>query len=77
MEERFPGELQTLHADNVRLRLLLALSEEQARAADADQATLTGAPMAPVDRPVGTGGETPVLRKPVSLPHRCIRGRTP
>ena len=49
MEERFPGELQTLRADNVRLRRLLALSEEQARAADPDQATLTGAPTAPVD----------------------------
>jgi hypothetical protein len=49
VEEQFPGELQTLRADNVRLRRLLALSEEQARAADPDQATLTGAPTAPVD----------------------------
>jgi hypothetical protein len=49
MEERFPGELQTLRADKVRLRRLLALSEEQARAADPDQATLIGAPTAPVD----------------------------
>jgi len=49
VEERFPGELQTLRADNVRLRRLLALSKEQARAADPDQATLTGAPTAPVD----------------------------
>jgi hypothetical protein len=39
VEERFPGELQTLRADNVRLRRLLALSEEQTRAADPDQAT--------------------------------------
>ena len=44
VEERFPGELETLRADNVRLRRLLKLSEEQARAADPDQATLTGAP---------------------------------
>ena len=41
VEERFPGELQTLRAENVRLRRLLALSKEQARAADPDQATLT------------------------------------
>ena len=46
--ERFPGELDTLRADNVRLRRLLQLSEEQARAAASDQATLTGAPDAPV-----------------------------
>ena len=31
--EGFPGELDTLRADNVRLRRLLQLSEEQARAA--------------------------------------------
>ena len=49
MEERFPGELETLRADNVRLRRLLELSEEQARAADPDQAALMGAPTAPVD----------------------------
>ena len=49
MDERFPGELDTLRADNMRLRRLLKLSEEQARAADPDQATLTGAPTAPVD----------------------------
>ena len=49
VEERFPGELQTLRADNVRLRRLLVPSNEQARAADPDQATLTGAPTAPVD----------------------------
>ena len=48
VEERFPGELDTLRADNVRLRRLLKLSEEQARAADPDQATLTGAPESPV-----------------------------
>lgn len=44
MDERFPGELETLRADNVRLRRLLELSEEQARAADPDQPTLTNAP---------------------------------
>ena len=49
MEEQFPGELETLRADNVRLRRLLELSEEQARAAHPDQAALTGAPTAPVD----------------------------
>lgn len=38
VEERFPGELETLRADRVRLRRLLELSEEQARAADPDQA---------------------------------------
>jgi hypothetical protein len=37
--ESFPGELDTLRADNVRLRRLLQLSEEQARAAASDQAT--------------------------------------
>ena len=49
MEEQFPGELATLRADNVRLRRLLELSKEQARAADPDQPALTGAPTAPVD----------------------------
>src|SRR3979490_3086366 len=49
VEGGFPGELETLRADNVRLRRLLELSEEQARAADPDQAALTGAPTAPVD----------------------------
>ncbi len=49
VEERFPGELDTLRADNVRLRRLLKLSEEQARAADPDQATLSGAPESPVN----------------------------
>lgn len=48
VEERFPGELETLRADNTRLRRLLELSEEQARAADPDQATLTGARESPV-----------------------------
>src|SRR5262249_220902 len=46
--ERFPGELDTLRPDKVRLRCLLQLSEEQARAAASDQATLTGAPDSPV-----------------------------
>jgi superfamily II DNA or RNA helicase len=49
VEERFPGELATLRADNARLRRLLQLSEEQARAADPDQAALTGATHGPVD----------------------------
>jgi hypothetical protein len=40
--------LDTLRADNLRLRRLLRLSEEQARAAASDQATLTGAPGSPV-----------------------------
>jgi hypothetical protein len=40
--------LDTLRADNARLRHLLQLSEEQARAAASDQATLTGAPASPV-----------------------------
>jgi superfamily II DNA or RNA helicase len=48
VEERFPGELDTLRADNARLRRLLQLSEEQARSADLDQATLTGAPEPPI-----------------------------
>ncbi|WP_236724736.1 TOTE conflict system archaeo-eukaryotic primase domain-containing protein [Mycobacterium avium] len=46
--ESFPGELDTLRADNARLRHLLQLSEEQARAASSDQATLTGARASPV-----------------------------
>ncbi|KZS58428.1 DEAD/DEAH box helicase [Mycobacterium ostraviense] len=46
--EDFPGELDTLRADNLRLRRILRLSEEQARAAASDQATLTGAPASPV-----------------------------
>jgi hypothetical protein len=49
VEEGFPGELETLRADNVRLRRLLKLSDEQARAADPDQATLSGAPESPVN----------------------------
>ena len=48
VKEQFRGELETLRADNVRLRRLLKLSEEQARAADPDQAALTGAPGSPV-----------------------------
>lgn len=40
--------MDTLRADNARLRRLLQLSEEQARAAANDQATLTGAPESPV-----------------------------
>lgn len=46
--ESFSGELDTLRADNARLRHLLRLSEEQTRAAASDQATLTGAPTSPV-----------------------------
>lgn len=46
--ESFPGELNTLRADKLRLRRLLRLSEQQARAAALDQATLTGAPGTPV-----------------------------
>jgi len=46
--EKFPGELDTLRADNARLRRLLRLSDEQARAAASDQATLTGVPASPV-----------------------------
>lgn len=46
--ENFPGELDMLRADNVRLRRLLQLSEEQARAAANDQATLTGTRTSPV-----------------------------
>jgi len=38
--ESFPGELDTLRADNARLRRLLQLSEEQAHAAASDQATV-------------------------------------
>ena len=50
VEERYPGELETLRAENVRLRRLLDLSAEQARAADPDQAALTSVPApAPVD----------------------------
>jgi hypothetical protein len=49
VEERFPGELATLRADNVRLRRLLKLSEEQARAPNPDQPTLSGAPESPVN----------------------------
>lgn len=49
VEEPFPGELETLRADNLRLRRLLKLSEEQARAAAPDQATLSGAPESPVN----------------------------
>ena len=48
VKEQFPGELETLRADNVRLRRILKLTEEQARAAEPDQATLTGAPATPV-----------------------------
>jgi hypothetical protein len=46
--DSFPGEFDTLRADNLRLRRLLRLSEEQARAVASDQATLTGAPASPV-----------------------------
>lgn len=46
--ERFPGELDELRAENARLRHLLELTEEQARAARSDQTTLTGIPTPPV-----------------------------
>lgn len=46
--EGSPGELDTLRAVNARLRHLFQLSEEQARAASSDQATLTRAPASPV-----------------------------
>ena len=59
--ESFPGELDTLRADNVRLRRLLQLSEEQARAAASDQATLTGAPGSPVT--MGSGSADKVRFK--------------
>ena len=50
MEERYPGELEALRAENMRLRRLLDLSVEQARAADPDQAALASVPApAPVD----------------------------
>jgi hypothetical protein len=49
VEERFPGELATLRADNIRLRRLLELSEAQARAVDPDQAALADAVSGPVN----------------------------
>jgi hypothetical protein len=42
VREQFRGELETLPANNIRLRRLLKLSEEQARAADPDQAATAG-----------------------------------
>ncbi|WP_063047349.1 DEAD/DEAH box helicase [Nocardia pseudovaccinii] len=39
--ERFPGELESLRADNARLRRLLDLTENQARAADPDQTAVS------------------------------------
>ncbi|WP_433197354.1 TOTE conflict system archaeo-eukaryotic primase domain-containing protein [Nocardia sp. CA-107356] len=39
--ERFPGELEALRADNARLRRLLDLTENQARAADPDQTAVS------------------------------------
>jgi hypothetical protein len=48
VNEAFSGGLETQRADNLRLRRLLDLSEEQARAARPDQATLAGAPTPPV-----------------------------
>jgi hypothetical protein len=65
-EERFPGELETLRADNVRLRRLLKLSEEQARAADPDQATLSGAPELPVNMASEVSRQFPT--KPLARP---------
>ena len=48
VNDTFSGELAILRADNLRLRRLLDLSEEQARAARPYQPTLTGAPTPPV-----------------------------
>ncbi|WP_245720504.1 DEAD/DEAH box helicase [Nocardia uniformis] len=42
--ERYPGELETLRAEAARLRRLLDLTEQQARAADPDQ-TAAGTPV--------------------------------
>lgn len=42
--ERFPGELETLRAENTRLRNLLRLTEDQARAAAPEQ-TAAGTPV--------------------------------
>lgn len=42
--EGYPGELETLRADNARLRRLLDLTEQHARAADPDQ-TAAGTPV--------------------------------
>ncbi|MFI7664177.1 TOTE conflict system archaeo-eukaryotic primase domain-containing protein [Nocardia sp. NPDC049526] len=39
--ERFPGELESLRADNARLRRLLDLTENQARAANPDQTAVS------------------------------------
>jgi hypothetical protein len=49
--------LDTLRADKVRLPRLLQLSEEQARAAAIDQATLTGAPGSPVTMNSGSANK--------------------
>jgi hypothetical protein len=73
VDERFPGELETLRADNVRLRRLLELSKEQARAADPDQPALTGAPSAPVDMRSASEAK---LRFYTSL-FRCRTGSNP
>lgn len=66
MEERFAGELATLRADNVRLRRLLELSKEQARAADPEQPALTGAPTAPVDMRSAPEAKLRFLNRPRS-----------
>ena len=73
MKERFPGELETLRADNARLRRLLELSEEQARGARPDQATLTGAPTTPVSKQSPFRRQGALLHRSVSLSLRCLR----
>jgi hypothetical protein len=69
VEERFPGELATLRADNIRLRRLLELSEAQARAADPDQAVLADAVSGPVNM-----GSAPAAK--VAFYARLFRCRT-
>lgn len=67
--ERYPGELDTLRVDNIRLRRLLELTEQQARAADPDQTetiatrSATGVPLmlAGTGSLIGEGFDCPVL----------------
>jgi hypothetical protein len=69
--ESSPGELDTLLADNERLRRLPQLSEEQARAAASDQATpdggagLTGDNGLPASRP-------PPMKNPLGFAGECL-----
>jgi hypothetical protein len=67
--EQFPGELDGSPAANLRLRRLLQLTEEQARAAANDQATVIGTPESPVSMSSSPAAHERVCGRPRNDEH--------